>query len=262
MGVAWHAQHAAVVAAHKLFPWASDAAAARQGHEFSGSWRAAQCAWQRSVCPLACMPQAIAAGGVRGAHPPQVVRLPSLRSRIAAWRAERGLEPLPPLDPAPGEVLAAGRGLARLLADLRCGDAYRRGLAAGALNDLLIRWGPQPTQQQAAVMEVRPAAPRRQLMWRHAVAHAVAHPRRIPLSRPGWAPRFAAPASCVHAGLTPCSPCFPHAPRAAWSRPSCWTLCGCCARGTPLAAGWRRRRWLRCPMRRPAVQRPAEHCGF
>ncbi|KAL4441278.1 hypothetical protein ABPG77_011515 [Micractinium sp. CCAP 211/92] len=83
----------------------------------------------------------------------EVVRLPSLRSRIASWRAQHGLEPLPPLDPAPAEVQAAGPWVARLLLDLRCGDAYNRGLAAGVLNDLLITWGPQPTPAQVAIME-------------------------------------------------------------------------------------------------------------
>ncbi len=89
----------------------------------------------------------------------QVVRLPSLRSRIASWRAQHGLEPLPPLDPAPAEVQAAGPWVARLLLDLRCGDAYHRGLAAGVLNDLLITWGPQPTPAQVAIMEVRAPPP-------------------------------------------------------------------------------------------------------
>lgn len=85
----------------------------------------------------------------------QVVRLPSLRSRIAAWRGERGLPPLPPLDPPPDVMLAAGEEVPGLMQDLRCGDVYKRGLAAGQLNNLLIRWGqeaPSPARQQ--VMEV------------------------------------------------------------------------------------------------------------
>lgn len=83
----------------------------------------------------------------------EVVRLPFLRSRIAAWRAEHGLEPLPALDPTLQEVQMMGAGRRRLLADLRCGDAYTRGLAAGVLNDLLIEWGPDYTPEQQAIME-------------------------------------------------------------------------------------------------------------
>ena len=87
--------------------------------------------------------------------PPQVVRLPSVRSRIAAWRASQGLPPLRPLDPPPEVVREAGAGVAQALAGLRGGDVYRRGLAAGAVNDMLIEWGrlePLPARQQ--VMEV------------------------------------------------------------------------------------------------------------
>lgn len=85
----------------------------------------------------------------------EVVRLPSVRSRIAAWRAQHGLPPLPPLDP-PAEVLrAAGPAVAGILSRLRCGDLYRQGLAAGELNDLLIQWGREPrTPARLAVMEV------------------------------------------------------------------------------------------------------------
>ncbi|EFN54991.1 hypothetical protein CHLNCDRAFT_134795 [Chlorella variabilis] len=84
----------------------------------------------------------------------EVVRLPSVRSRIAAWRASQGLPPLRPLDPPPEVVREAGAGVAQALAGLRGGDVYRRGLAAGAVNDMLIEWGrlePLPARQQ--VME-------------------------------------------------------------------------------------------------------------
>lgn len=75
----------------------------------------------------------------------EVVRLPSLRSRIASWRSEHGLPPLPPLDPPPEVAQAAGgAGLARILQDLRSGDVYKRGVAAGGMNDVIIDWGREP----------------------------------------------------------------------------------------------------------------------
>jgi hypothetical protein len=85
----------------------------------------------------------------------QVVRLPSVRQRIAGWRAAHGLSPLPPLDPPPDVLQQAGESVPRLLGELRSGDVYKRGLAAGAVNDLLIGWGREeetPSRHQA--MEV------------------------------------------------------------------------------------------------------------
>lgn len=87
----------------------------------------------------------------------QVVRLPTVRSRIAAWRQAQGLPPLPPLDPPPAVLQEAGAEVPGIMAGLRCGDVYQRGLAAGEFNDLLIAWGRNlpltPARQQ--VMEVR-----------------------------------------------------------------------------------------------------------
>ncbi|KAI3438164.1 hypothetical protein D9Q98_000601 [Chlorella vulgaris] len=96
----------------------------------------------------------------------ELVRLPSVRGRIAAWRAQHSLPQLPALDPPPDVVQAAGRGqeegegqgeappLASLLADLRSGDVYKRGVAAGRINNMLIEWGRQPHRaERAQVME-------------------------------------------------------------------------------------------------------------
>ena len=91
------------------------------------------------------------------APPTQVVRLPALRNRIAAWRSTHGLPPLPPLDPPPEVLRAAGEECAALLSRLRCGDVFERGLAAGRVNDLLIEWGcsDDALAERRLVMEVR-----------------------------------------------------------------------------------------------------------
>ena len=53
----------------------------------------------------------------------------------------------------------AGSEVERLLGELRCGDTYKRGVAAGQFNDLLIQWGrDEPTPARRAAMEVRGAA--------------------------------------------------------------------------------------------------------
>lgn len=83
--------------------------------------------------------------------PLQVVRLPTVRSRIAAWREAAALPPLPPLDPPAAVLQEAGEEVPAIVADLRCGDVHKRGLAAGRLNNLLIGWGreePRPEREQ------------------------------------------------------------------------------------------------------------------
>lgn len=124
----------------------------------------------RGHCNIKCGPYApshiISPAALTGG-PLQLVRLPSVRGRIAAWRAQHSLPQLPALDPPPDVVQAAGQGqeegegqgerpsLASLLADLRSGDVYKRGVAAGRINNMLIEWGRQPHRaERAQVMEV------------------------------------------------------------------------------------------------------------
>ena len=186
------------------------------------------------------------------------MRLPAVRSRIAAWRAAQGLPPLPPLDP-PAEVLAeADSGgevqVQQLMAQLRCGDIYKRGLAAGAINDMMIEWGHEPVlpaRQQAMEVGrggvgwicgggVRVVRGTLVCLWSGILSGELfpgkAADWRVCSVQGEWDSRSAGRQLSAIASLPPCHQSYAHHPAQPTSsqprpppcccRPCCWTWCG------------------------------------